>query len=487
MKKVIFTTLLLFLVSLSFPDRYITRGPNSGEIYFLGYTYTGEGLFYSTDFGMTAVCMDSTIYDAMRITADKTPGVVYYVTMTEGLYISYDYGNQGTWQFRNSGVYLLISSGVSIGNIYNSIASHSENYGFDFIQHSYNGFFGNTMDCEIDNQVSTVYVITDVTSVLDTMYLLISTDNFENLSIQNKLYMEGWYVVKLSRGAEEGELFLFSRQNYQLLYSNDFGISWSVINGFNQAYTFDDIVGGRNPGEVYVLFRYVNMSWQNAHNYILYSTDYGVTFELFHPFNKGMEPLISNFSAKSVENSSGIIDIKTIDSIYYVTGDLPLEVHFYNYSIGDIISVEWDFDNDGIIDSYETNPVHTYADTGWYSVNLTVYDDYDTNSFFRENYIYVYELTGTNKNVFPKKASFSCYPNLFKKETTIFYNVPHSSNISFNIYDATGRLIHSEHSGNTTEGNHQCILSMPKATPGIYYVILEVNGNPVSIKKVVVN
>ena len=480
--------MFILFVLTSFPDRYITRGPNPGEIYFLGFTYTGEGLFYSTDFGETAICVDSTIYDAMRITADKTSGVIYYVTSTEALYISNDYGSQGTWEYRNSGIKLQINSGLIEGQIYSSFSKHSNDYGVNFINHNYNGFFGSKLDVEIDILENHGYVMVNQYGIYDTLYLLKSADNFENLNLHNKILIEQGYIIKLSRGVDEGELFLYKKDDYQLMYTNDFGTHWTLINNFNQVnYKFDDIVGGKSPGESYMLFRYVNFAWQDAHNYVLHSTDYGITFELFHPLKKGLEPLIANFSAKSEENTTNDISIKTIDSIYYVTGDLPLEVHFNNFSIGDIISVEWDFENDGIIDSYEIDPVHTYTDTGWYSVNMTVYNTYDTNSFLRENYIYVYELTDIDENIITDKPSFLCYPNPFKKETTIFYKIPYTCNISYKVYDATGKIIQSEQTGNTTEGNHEYILQMPVDTPGLYYVALLANGKQVSVKKVVVN
>jgi len=64
-------------------------------------------------------------------------------------------------------------------------------------------------------------------------------------------------------------------------------------------------------------------------------------------------------------------------------GKAPLTVHFTDLSIAEnttIISWEWDFDNDGIIDSEEQNPVWTYTEGGIYTVSLTVSDGtiYDT-------------------------------------------------------------------------------------------------------------
>ncbi|MEZ5199576.1 MAG: T9SS type A sorting domain-containing protein [Bacteroidales bacterium] len=483
MKKIILTISLLLLVNITFSDRYITRGPNPGEIYFLGPTYTGEGLYYSTNYGMTAICSDSTL-DAYTINADYLSGVVYFVTLFESLYVSMEYGNQGTWQYRNSGINLLISSGLTEGNIYSAIVSHSEDFGSNFIPHMYNGFFGNLKDTEIDNQINTGYAITRITSVLDTLYLLITTDNFENLSIQNKLEMNSSDVVKISRGVNEGELFFFNKNNCQLLYSNEFGTFWTKLNNYNQSVEFDDMVGGKTEGEVYMLYRFFNLMWQNAHTYVFHSNDYGITYDVYHPFAKGQEPLVANFSAKLAEDALNAFDIKSVDSIYYVTGDMPLNVQFYNYSIGDINTYEWDFDNNGIIDSYEENPMYTYSDTGWFSVSLTVYDDYDTNSFLRENYVYVYELTDIEKQ---DESSFgiACYPNPFKDKIIFtFLNNGLMNENELLIYDINGRIV-NQFKTKDKEFSWDGTNSIgSKCKPGIYIIT---NKNQEITKKIVLN
>jgi len=78
-------------------------------------------------------------------------------------------------------------------------------------------------------------------------------------------------------------------------------------------------------------------------------------------------------------------------------------------------------------------------------------------------------------------------PNPFRNETTIYYEIPYSSNISIKVFDVNGKLIQSETLRSTTEGNNKHVLQMPKATSGVYYVALEANGRQVEVKKVVVN
>ena len=59
-----------------------------------------------------------------------------------------------------------------------------------------------------------------------------------------------------------------------------------------------------------------------------------------------------------------------------VIGLAPLTVNFSDHSVavpGDgIVSWQWDFDNDGVIDSTEQDPAFEYADLGYYTVSLTI-------------------------------------------------------------------------------------------------------------------
>ncbi|MCF7918666.1 MAG: SUMF1/EgtB/PvdO family nonheme iron enzyme [Candidatus Cloacimonetes bacterium] len=57
-----------------------------------------------------------------------------------------------------------------------------------------------------------------------------------------------------------------------------------------------------------------------------------------------------------------------------------------------IVSWAWDFENDGIIDSSNPNPVYAYPDSGEYSVSLTIEDTFgNTDTIVKENYITVNE------------------------------------------------------------------------------------------------
>ena len=88
--------------------------------------------------------------------------------------------------------------------------------------------------------------------------------------------------------------------------------------------------------------------------------------------------------ATSVENASIIMDCQVevfagapLIADFGLTnsvGYAPLNVNFYNYSTGNILNYQWDFNNDGTIDSNSPSPTYTYTIPGIYSVRLIVID-----------------------------------------------------------------------------------------------------------------
>jgi len=71
------------------------------------------------------------------------------------------------------------------------------------------------------------------------------------------------------------------------------------------------------------------------------------------------------------------------------SGNAPLTVNFTDLSTGFPATWEWDFQNDGTIDSYEQNPEWIYTETGIYTVLLTVSDGTNTDTKIKTDYISV--------------------------------------------------------------------------------------------------
>ena len=73
------------------------------------------------------------------------------------------------------------------------------------------------------------------------------------------------------------------------------------------------------------------------------------------------------------------------------TGNAPLEVTFTDNSLGNILSWQWDFNEDGIIDSEEQHPTWTFVQPGTYTVQLIVSDGTASDTVKYTNLISVFD------------------------------------------------------------------------------------------------
>jgi serine protease len=74
-------------------------------------------------------------------------------------------------------------------------------------------------------------------------------------------------------------------------------------------------------------------------------------------------------------------------------GGVPLQVHFTDISLSDpaysVASWQWDFDNDGVIDSHDRNPDWTYNAAGSYSVKLITTNGFKSDTLVKVGLISV--------------------------------------------------------------------------------------------------
>lgn len=304
----------------------------------------------------------------------------------------------------------------------------------------------------------------------------IETDNYGSLwvgSAQNGLYKfhnNTWINYNTSNSGLSSNYIsdiLFDSNNK--LYASCFGgglsifdgISWQVYNTSNSNIISDnswDIYKDSN-NQIWVLSNQgistlINNSWitYNCNNSSFPGYDYRAVYEyghikLFGSWTNGLVQIINNeFVNYTINNSpllSNKINLECIQQlsnnsfiiatwgggIYKITypqstlnSDFTINyipntsnsVQFTNTSVGQFTHCLWDFNNDGINDSNELNPIFIYNQSGLYSVKLTVFNDFETDSETK------YSFVNTLDPTYPPWTSPVIYPESMSVISNVF-------------------------------------------------------------------
>ena len=97
----------------------------------------------------------------------------------------------------------------------------------------------------------------------------------------------------------------------------------------------------------------------------------------------------------------------------------PLEVNFINLSDANVTDFQWDFDNDGVIDSYFENPTWVYEESGDYSVTLIISNGEYSETITKENFISLYDSYEDIFYVEPDSMVYTQNIDLSGKELTM--------------------------------------------------------------------
>ena len=125
--------------------------------------------------------------------------------------------------------------------------------------------------------------------------------------------------------------------------------------------------------------------------------------------------------------SSGTPSPEARFSVTSTTGYVPFGVQFIDRSIGHMDTWQWDFDNDGIVDSTVRNPWYTYKDVGNYTVSLTVSGPDGSDTEVKTAFIEV--------NPHPGLANFSAEPTYGDGATTVQFTDMSTGNITSWAWD----------------------------------------------------
>ncbi len=145
----------------------------------------------------------------------------------------------------------------------------------------------------------------------------------------------------------------------------------------------------------------ITLSPDNGYAYVTNATNtYGQTTNSISIININDESFHNSieFGEHPVSCAFGNYDIY-LDANFIASSTEILqgeEIQFTDQSIGNPISWQWDFDNDGNFDSTEQNPVWIYGQPGTYSVSLTISDGESYETETKQNYIQVEAIPTTS-------------------------------------------------------------------------------------------
>ncbi len=164
-----------------------------------------------------------------------------------------------------------------------------------------------------------------------------------------------------------------------------------------------------------------------------------------------------------------------------LAGLSPLTVQFTDETYGNPIEWNWDFQFDGIYDSFVQNPSFTYNEPGNYSVRLVVINSTTADSKTKENYITVEVSNGIIIPEEENEPEIDIYPNPAYDFLNLKIETPtpliHAEII---FYDLIGNevlhyLMNSGKAG----------LDITRLEPGIYLMRLKYNNRIVNRKIVI--
>jgi len=124
---------------------------------------------------------------------------------------------------------------------------------------------------------------------------------------------------------------------------------------------------------------------------------------------------------------------------------------------------------------WDDNPVAPCGDTGYWPVQ-------DIGIFPSINY----NPAGVNE--VSANSNFSInqnMPNPFNQSTQITYNLVKASDVTFSVYDLTGRELINNSYSTVAPGKHAITLEANQFTPGIYFYTFNVGGTAVTRKMVI--
>jgi len=144
-------------------------------------------------------------------------------------------------------------------------------------------------------------------------------------------------------------------------------------------------------------------------------------------------------------------------------------VEFYDMSIGDVISWEWEFEGGQPETSSFQNPMVMYSTAGVYDVTLTVSNGVDSHSFIIEDYITVNICTNVDEKIF---NTISVYPNPNSGIFTVELKNVLSNFVTIKVLNTLSNVVFIEEKI-TVNGDFTKTVDLSNLDKGLYFLVFE--------------
>lgn len=188
-----------------------------------------------------------------------------------------------------------------------------------------------------------------------------------------------------------------------------------------------------------------------------------------------------NSSRSNPANNGMLLSLFCNFFSFPTSGNVPLTVQFFNDSDPSAISWKWDFgDGDS---SNVKNPNHVYNTAGVYSVSLSISNGLNANTETKTSYI---SVSGLGVEEIINSDNILVYPNPYKANTNIAYEMHKSENVIIEVYSLMGKRLQTIVSEYQTPGSYLYEFSGKKfgSSSGIYLLKAQIGDSVYSMKLV---
>ena len=252
----------------------------------------------------------------------------------------------------------------------------------------------------------------------------------------------------------------------------------SIFNG--QAITSVSI----NPNNVNDII--VTLGNYGNENYVFRSNDGGASFAPMSKEGLPLGPVYSSLIAKTLDNNEVAIFVGTENGIYTFDGSDWSNAGIAGVPVMDVKQqLQTNHDNKYIYLVDEVGKVDTIVYPGVFNEGMIYVATYGRGLYKNDEYHVTSPELDVEDVTMTETFGIEIYPNPVFSNATINFNVNAKANVSYQIYDLSGRMITNKVLGTYGEGTHSATINVENLTSGTYIIKVQAGAKSYTEKVIV--